>query len=61
MTNRNRQAEYYLTDCPGILLAQGGDVRALPVLQPREALSVNSLDDLEQVEAELQRMRNMVS
>lgn len=61
LTNRNRQAEYYLTDCPGILLAQGDDVRALPVLQPCEALSVNSLDDLERVEAELQRLRNMVS
>ena len=51
----NRQGEYYITDCPGLLRGQGGDVRALPVLQPREALSVNNLNDLRAVEAELMR------
>jgi bifunctional UDP-N-acetylglucosamine pyrophosphorylase/glucosamine-1-phosphate N-acetyltransferase/UDP-N-acetylglucosamine pyrophosphorylase len=56
LTNDNRQKEYYLTDCPGILLAEGRTVRALPVLQPCEALSVNSLEDLQRVEAELRNM-----
>ena len=60
LTNHNRQEEYYLTDCPGILQSEGLSVRALPVLQPCEALSVNSLEDLERVEAELRRT-NMVS
>lgn len=46
----NRQAEYYITDCPGILKAEGKDVQALPVLQPCEALSINSLLDLQMVE-----------
>ncbi len=46
----NRQAEYYITDCPGILKAEGKDVQALPVLQPCEALSINSLLDLQLVE-----------
>ncbi len=56
LRNDNRQEEYYLTDCPGILLRQGRTVRALPVLQDCEALSVNSLDDLRRVEAELRNM-----
>ena len=56
LSNDNRQEEYYLTDCPGILLGQGRTVRALPVLQACEALSVNSLDDLRRVEAELRNM-----
>ena len=56
LKNDNRQREYYLTDCPGILLAEGLDVRALPVLQPCESLSVNTIDELSIVEAELRRL-----
>jgi bifunctional UDP-N-acetylglucosamine pyrophosphorylase/glucosamine-1-phosphate N-acetyltransferase/UDP-N-acetylglucosamine pyrophosphorylase len=52
----NRQKEYYLTDCPGMLKSEGKDVRALPVLQPCEALSVNTLDELRMVEEEMQRL-----
>jgi bifunctional UDP-N-acetylglucosamine pyrophosphorylase/glucosamine-1-phosphate N-acetyltransferase/UDP-N-acetylglucosamine pyrophosphorylase len=51
----NAQREYYLTDCPGVLLAEGKDVRALPVLQPCEALSINTMDELALVEAELRK------
>jgi bifunctional UDP-N-acetylglucosamine pyrophosphorylase/glucosamine-1-phosphate N-acetyltransferase/UDP-N-acetylglucosamine pyrophosphorylase len=53
LKNDNRQGEYYITDCPGILKAQGADVRALAVLKPCEALSVNTVDDLQAVEAAL--------
>lgn len=53
--NDNRQGEYYITDCPGILKAEGADVRALPVLKPCEALSVNTVADLAVVEQELRR------
>jgi len=56
MTNDNKQGEYYITDCPGILKDAGHDVRALPVLKECEALSVNTVEDLVAVEAELQRM-----
>jgi bifunctional UDP-N-acetylglucosamine pyrophosphorylase/glucosamine-1-phosphate N-acetyltransferase/UDP-N-acetylglucosamine pyrophosphorylase len=56
LQNNNRQREYYLTDCPGILRASGHDVRALPVLQPCEGLSVNNLEELGAVEAEMRRM-----
>jgi bifunctional UDP-N-acetylglucosamine pyrophosphorylase/glucosamine-1-phosphate N-acetyltransferase/UDP-N-acetylglucosamine pyrophosphorylase len=57
LTTGNAQGEYYITDCPGILQGRDHDVRALDVLKPCEALSVNSLDDLKAVEAELQRLK----
>jgi bifunctional UDP-N-acetylglucosamine pyrophosphorylase/glucosamine-1-phosphate N-acetyltransferase len=50
LTNNNRQQEYYVTDVPGIMLGDGGDVRALAVLAPIEALSVNTLEHLRDVE-----------
>jgi bifunctional UDP-N-acetylglucosamine pyrophosphorylase/glucosamine-1-phosphate N-acetyltransferase/UDP-N-acetylglucosamine pyrophosphorylase len=56
LDNDNKQGEYYLTDCPGILIAAGKDVRALPVLRPCEALSVNTLQELKIVEEELRRL-----
>ncbi len=52
----NRQREYYLTDCPGILRTKGNDVRAMPVLRPCEALSVNTLEELAVVEDELRKL-----
>ena len=52
----NAQREYYLTDCPSVLLQAGREVRALDVLQPCEALSINNIDELRAVEAEMQRM-----
>lgn len=56
LKNDNRQREFYLTDCPGILKAEGKLVQALPVLQPCESLSINTAEELAQVEAELRRM-----
>jgi UDP-N-acetylglucosamine diphosphorylase/glucosamine-1-phosphate N-acetyltransferase len=61
MTNNNKQGEYYLTDCPGILKSEGKDVRALAVLKPCEALSINTLDDLGAVEAEMTRLLSKVA
>jgi bifunctional UDP-N-acetylglucosamine pyrophosphorylase/glucosamine-1-phosphate N-acetyltransferase/UDP-N-acetylglucosamine pyrophosphorylase len=55
LDNTNVQGEYYVTDCPGILLNRGLDVRALDVLKPCEALSINTVNDVRQVEAEMQR------
>jgi len=57
LNNDNHSGEYYLTDCPGILTSDGKDVRALAVLKPCEALSVNCLDDLRVVEVEMRRSR----
>lgn len=56
LRNSNQQQEYYVTDCPGILKKQGDEVRALAVLQPCEALSINTVEDLAIVEAEMQKM-----
>jgi bifunctional UDP-N-acetylglucosamine pyrophosphorylase / glucosamine-1-phosphate N-acetyltransferase len=58
LTADNIQGEYYLTDCPGVLKESGHAVEALCVLQPCEALSINTVDELAAVEAE---MKNLVS
>ncbi len=49
----NAQAEYYLTDCPGLLKAAGRPVEALALLRPTETLSINTFDELTAVEAVL--------
>ena len=51
----NRQREYYLTDCPGILKGAGREVRALDILKPIEALSINTMDELAAVEAAMKQ------
>jgi bifunctional UDP-N-acetylglucosamine pyrophosphorylase/glucosamine-1-phosphate N-acetyltransferase/UDP-N-acetylglucosamine pyrophosphorylase len=56
LRDNNRQREYYLTDCPGILKGAGRDVRALPVLKTCEALSVNTVEELQIVEAEMRSL-----
>ena len=53
----NAQGEYYITDCPGVLKREGKPVEALPVLQPCEALSINTVDELAVVERELIKMQ----
>jgi len=53
LKNENRQREYYLTDCPAILLGEGKRVAALPVLAPCEALSINTPEELLAVEEAL--------
>jgi bifunctional UDP-N-acetylglucosamine pyrophosphorylase/glucosamine-1-phosphate N-acetyltransferase/UDP-N-acetylglucosamine pyrophosphorylase len=51
ITNENAQHEYYITDCPKILRAAGRPIEALSVLEPRESLSINNLDELALVES----------
>jgi bifunctional UDP-N-acetylglucosamine pyrophosphorylase/glucosamine-1-phosphate N-acetyltransferase/UDP-N-acetylglucosamine pyrophosphorylase len=53
LTDHNALKEYYITDCPAILLKAGKRVEALKVLQPCEALSINSVEELAIVEREL--------
>ncbi|PQO44547.1 sugar phosphate nucleotidyltransferase [Blastopirellula marina] len=50
LTNDNAQGEYYLTDCPRILKDLGDKVDALPVLKSCEAYSINSREQLAEVE-----------
>lgn len=54
----NAQHEYYLTDCPGVLKAAGKRVVAANVLQPCEALSINTPAELAAVELEMKNQVN---
>jgi bifunctional UDP-N-acetylglucosamine pyrophosphorylase/glucosamine-1-phosphate N-acetyltransferase len=54
----NAQGEYYLTDCPGVLVHQGRRVRAIPVLAPCESLGINTVDELSVVEAAMRAARS---
>lgn len=56
LSNQNAQGEYYLTDCPALLLQRGDLVDARPVLEPCEALSINTIDELAAVEARMLEM-----
>lgn len=56
LNNSNAQGEYYITDCPGILKAAGQRVMALATLKPCEALSVNTVEQLAIVEAEMRKL-----
>ncbi len=58
LTDNNQQKEYYITDLPGILLGHDEDVRALPVLKPIEALSVNTVEHLADVERVMKEIAN---
>jgi UDP-N-acetylglucosamine diphosphorylase/glucosamine-1-phosphate N-acetyltransferase len=56
LRNNNRQQEFYLTDCPGILKQEGKTVHALPILQACEALSINTPEELAVVEEKMIEM-----
>jgi len=56
LTDQNRQREYYITDCPGILKREGYEVRALPILKACESLSINTVEELQAVEREMRRL-----
>lgn len=51
LRNDNAQGEYYLTDCPGVMINQEVDVRALNVLSPCEGLGINTPAELAAAEA----------
>lgn len=56
LSNQNSQGEFYLTDCPALLLKRGELVDARPVLEGCEALSINTIDELGRVEARMLEM-----
>ena len=55
LTDDNQQNEYYITDVPKLMLEESLNIQALPVLKPIEALSVNTLDHLAEVESVMTR------
>jgi bifunctional UDP-N-acetylglucosamine pyrophosphorylase/glucosamine-1-phosphate N-acetyltransferase/UDP-N-acetylglucosamine pyrophosphorylase len=56
LENSNAQGEFYLTDCPALLRRSGAKVDAKPVLAACEALSINTIDELDAVEAKMLQM-----
>ena len=56
LKNNNSQAEFYLTDCPELLLNNGRKVEAKPVLKACESLSINTIDELAMVESKMREM-----
>ncbi len=56
LKNNNSQAEYYLTDCPELLLNNGRKVDARPVLKACESLSINTIDEMAMVESKMREM-----
>ncbi len=54
----NAAGEYYITDCPGMLLAAGKVVDAIPCLDASETLSVNTPEQLASVAEALLRRRD---
>ena len=53
----NAQGEYYITDAPAVLLAQGKKVVALPVLKPIEGLGINNVEELAAVNQAMRQMQ----
>jgi bifunctional UDP-N-acetylglucosamine pyrophosphorylase/glucosamine-1-phosphate N-acetyltransferase/UDP-N-acetylglucosamine pyrophosphorylase len=53
LDDANAAGEYYLTDCPGLLLAAGKVVDAVTCLDASETLSVNTPEQLAEVAAAL--------
>ena len=53
LNNANAAGEYYITDCPGMLLAEGHVVDAVACLDQSETLSVNTPEQLAAVAAAL--------
>jgi len=53
LNNANAAGEYYITDCPGMLLAEGRVVDAVACLDQSETLSVNTPEQLATVAAAL--------
>ena len=58
LNNANAAGEYYITDCPGLLLAEGRVVLAVDCLDPSETLSVNTPEQLAAVAAALAARRD---
>ena len=62
LRTNNVQKEYYITDTPAIMLAQGKRVVALPVLQPIESLGINTVEEAKIVEEAMEKaMKKSVS
>ena len=55
LKNNNAQKEYYLTDVPAILRQEGGKVGACCACSGAELIGVNTIEQLQMVEEELEK------
>jgi bifunctional UDP-N-acetylglucosamine pyrophosphorylase/glucosamine-1-phosphate N-acetyltransferase len=54
LTSTNAQGEYYLTDVPGLVVADGGRVEVQVLADEREGVGVNTLEHLSEARREIQ-------
>jgi bifunctional UDP-N-acetylglucosamine pyrophosphorylase/glucosamine-1-phosphate N-acetyltransferase len=59
--NRNRQGEYYVTDVPGLLKRQGHTVTVVDAVPAEDVLSINTPQQLEQVDRILRKRLDTAS
>jgi UDP-N-acetylglucosamine diphosphorylase/glucosamine-1-phosphate N-acetyltransferase len=50
LDNKNAKGEYYLTDAVGLLKAAGAKLAAVAAVPPEDVLSINTCEELEQVD-----------
>jgi len=55
LTNDNAKGEYYITDALGLIRADGGKLAAVAAVPPDEVLSINTLDQLQEVSRLMRR------
>lgn len=56
LSNDNAQGELYLTDCPGLIKADGRYVDAKSVLKPCESISINTVEQLGLAEEKMREL-----
>jgi bifunctional UDP-N-acetylglucosamine pyrophosphorylase / glucosamine-1-phosphate N-acetyltransferase len=52
--------EYYITDVPGLLLSRGRRVEVIPAVPPEDVLSINTLEQLAEVDGIYRRRKGSV-
>jgi UDP-N-acetylglucosamine diphosphorylase/glucosamine-1-phosphate N-acetyltransferase len=55
LTNHNAKGEYYLTDALALIRQGGGKLAAVPAMPAQDVVSINTLDELAQVERVMRR------
>lgn len=50
VTKNETTGEYYITDVPGVLMSRGGRVEVIDAVPPEDVLSINTLEQLAEVD-----------
>ncbi len=61
LTPNPQSGEYYITDVPALLLKDGGRVEVIPAVPPEDVLSINTPEQLAEVDAIYRRRAASVS